>query len=624
MVRGKADQIDWHLAPSPLLVINPETRFTARMETDSRKIYLKDINLKTENWSPLFGSLLFDLTKGPAPQGKARSENFPLLRFLKHFFPKIDKPFPEEIPCQGTIEWSRETAGSPFDFLVSITPVPFAFEIPDTDWEGEELKAQIHGQGKWFYKDKKVQGVLSQNWSGGSLSRSPWIFLFDRNPLKSRFEGTLAGTKQTGSLKGSLGLQYDPLGELMVSGEWPFGSSPSSYYGSIEVKNLPFEKGFPLLVGMPLSEDHPFWEKVSFQGLLNTRLSILKNEKTYDLKGRILGSEIDFNILDSAFSFQKGSLDLPFHLSSPDMDPGKRLFPESGFIQVENLKGRRLYLNKLRFPVRAGTNQFEIPDKITVPLRGGQVSVNSFKLSNPLGDLKMDTAVSLKDLDLGQLFTGHGITGRLNGDLGPIRINKGKTEIEGILKADVFEGSVEGKNLGIVQPFSPERSIQGDFFFTHLNLESITRRFSFGKITGFVQGQVTELAVRNNLPEHFHLLVKTQEIPGVSKSIHIKAIENIGLLGTGWGDFLRQGINRWISVYAYREIGLSSSLHEDRFNLRGTIIEGGIEYLMRKPGLFGIDIINKNPDNEILFSDILERIRGLGKKPQEGPGDENK
>ncbi|MCJ7833198.1 MAG: hypothetical protein MUQ20_02280, partial [Deltaproteobacteria bacterium] len=328
VVRARAAQTDWHLASGPLSIINPETHFSAHMKTDSRQIYLKDISLKTENWSPLSGSLLFDLTKGPAPQGKARSENFPWLKFLKHFFPKIVEPFPDEIPCQGTIEWSREAAGSPFDFLVSIAPVPFTFEIPDTEWEGEDIKAQIHGEGKWFFKDKKVQLVLDHYLSGGSLSRSPWIFDLDRNPLKGRFEGTIDGRKQTGSIIGSLGLQYDPLGEIKVSGEWPFGSSYRSYSGSVEVKNLPLEKGFPLLVGMPLSDDHPLWEKVSPQGLLNARLSILKKEKTYDLKGRIIGSGIDVNVQDSAFSFQKGSLDLPFHLSSLDIDPGKRLFSE--------------------------------------------------------------------------------------------------------------------------------------------------------------------------------------------------------------------------------------------------------------------------------------------------------
>ncbi len=624
MVKARALETDWHLANGPLLIILPETRFSALMKTESQQIYLKGISLTTENWSPLSGDLSFDLHKGPAPQGKVRSGNFPILKFFKHFFPKAGNPFPEEIPCQGTIEWSREAQGDPFDFLVSVTPAPFAFQIPGTHWEGEDFQAQIEGKGTWFYKNKTVQLDLSFLLSQGILSRSPWIFLFERNPLKGRIEGTIDGRKQIGSIVGSLGLQYDPLGEITISGEWPFGSSPRSYSGSIEVHNLPIEKGFPLLAGDSLSGNHPSWEKVSFQGVLNGWLSLLKKDETYNYFGRIIGSEINFDTPDNTFSFQKGRFDLPFHLSPKEADPGKSFFSQSGFIQMENLRGFRMDLGDLHFSVLAETNRFQITDPIKVPLWGGQVILNSFKLSNPNQHLKIEAAVSFKDLDLIQMLPGQGITGLLQGDLGPIQIDREKALIDGALKAKVFEGEVEGKNWAITDPFSPERSFQGELFFNHLNLEPITQRFSFGKITGFVKGRVTDLVVHHNLPERFYLEVQTQEIPGVPKFINIRAIENIGILGTGWGelDDLRKGINRFFSEYAYREIGLSCTLQDDLFRLRGTIIEDGIEYLVRKPGWFGIDIINKNPDNEILFSDILERIRSIEKKPQEKTGDE--
>jgi hypothetical protein len=626
VVRARAAQTDWQLALGPLSIINPETRFSAQINTGSRQIYLNEITLKSENWSPLSGSLFFDLNKSPAPEGKARAEDFPLLKFFKHFFSKINEPFSNEIPCQGTIEWSKETAGSPIDFLVSITPVPFSLQFPETDWEGEDLKVQIQGRGKWFFTEKTVQLDLKHTFSQGSLFRAPWIFDFNRYPLEGRFEATIDGRKQTGSIIGSIGLQYEPLGEITVSGDWPFRAAPFSYSGSIEVNNLPLEKGFPLLIGEPLGDDYPFWEKVSLQGLLNARLSLLKKKGSYDLKGRINGSGIEAAFQDSTFSFQKGGLDLPFHFSSPDADPKERESSESGFIAVEHFQGFRLDLDSLHFSILAANNRFEIPEKTAVPIWGGEVSLNFFKVSNPLGDWKMETAVSLKDLDLVQMFQDQEITGTLQGDLGPIRIDKEKVVIEGALKANVFDGTVEGKNLAIVQPFAPERGIQGELFFNHLNLEPVTRRFSFGKITGFVQGRVTDLLVRRNRPERFHLQVNTQEVPGVPKIINIKAIENIGLLGTGWGelDVLRKGINRFISEYAYREIGLSCTLEEDLFRLRGTIIEDGVEYLVRKPDWFGIDVINKNPDNEILFSDILERIRNMEKKPQERTGDEIK
>jgi hypothetical protein len=617
VVRARAGQTDWQLTRGPLSVVNPETRFSAQMNMESRRISLNEITLKTENWNPLSGSLLFDLNKGPVPQGTARSENFPILKFFKHFFPRITEPFFDEIPCQGAITWSHETAFSPIDFSVSIAPVPFSFQFPQTDWEGEDLEAMIQGGGKWFFKEKKVQLNLNHTFSGGSLSRSLWNFNFEQNPLKGRFEATIDGRELMGSITGSLGLQYDPLGEITVYGEWPFGSSPHSYSGSIELNNLPLERGFPLLVGEPLSDDYPFWEKVSLGGLLNARLFLLKKEKYFDLKGRMTGSGIELAVQDSSFSLQNGSLDLPFHFSSPDHDPGEGESSESGFIQVENFQGFRINLNKLRFSVLAGINRFEIPEKTAFPLWGGRGNMNFFKLSNPFGDLKIESAVSLEGLDLAQMFQGQGISGTLQGDLGPIRIDKEKAQIEGKLKAQAFEGQIEGKNWVIGRPFAPDRDIQGELYFSHLNLEPVTRRFSFGKITGFVNGRVTDLVLRYNRPERFHLQVNTQEIPGVPKIISIKAVENIGLLGTGWGelDVLRKGINRFISEYAYREIGLSCTLEEGLFRLRGTIIEDGVEYLVRKPNWFGIDVINKNPDNEILFSDILERIRNMEKKP---------
>ncbi|MBI5601725.1 MAG: hypothetical protein HY879_00045 [Deltaproteobacteria bacterium] len=625
-VRARAGQTNIHLTSGPLPIVNPETRFSARLSDQGRQILLKDLWLKTANWGLLSGSLDIEPFKGPIPSGKIRLEGFPLLQFLKIFSPEAALPFSREIPCQGTLAWSQEAAGSPGIFQLSLIPAPFSFQIPDTDFEGEDLKTQIDVQGKWLPEDQTVQGVLNQHLSGGSLFRPPWLFNFDQSRLTARMEGSLKIGHQAPSLTGSLNLEYDPLGTVIVSGEWPIGSRSRSFSGSMEIKNLPLEKGYPLLVGGPFSYDYPFLKRLSPQGLLTAYLFASKKNEAYELRGRLTGSGIDLDSREPFFSIEDLHFDLPFHLTSPEIDPGKRVYADPGFIQVGSLKGPDLTANKLLFPVLVRTNQFELPDRIQVPLYGGWLSLNAFKLLNPLGDLKIETALSLKDMDLIQMFKGPAIPGRLNGHWDPIRIDKEKAQIEGTLTADIFEGMVEGGNWTILHPFSQERVIQGDLFFNHLNLEAITRQFSFGKITGFVQGQMTALSLRNNQPEQFNLVIRTQEIPGVPKRIHIKAIENISLLGTGWGelDVLRQGINRWINEYEYREIGLVCTLKEDRFRLHGAIIEEGLEYLVRRPGWFGIDIINKNPENEISFSDIMDRIHRIGRKAQEETGDEKK
>ncbi|RPH86510.1 MAG: hypothetical protein EHM75_07765 [Desulfobacteraceae bacterium] len=174
--------------------------------------------------------------------------------------------------------------------------------------------------------------------------------------------------------------------------------------------------------------------------------------------------------------------------------------------------------------------------------------------------------------------------------------------------------------MKLVQPFSVERRFQGDILFDHINLEPVTQLFSFGKISGFVQGTIEDLSIGRDYPERFRLTLKTQEVAGVPKKINVQAIENVSLLGTGWGEMggLRTGINRWFQEYSYREIGLTCTLAKGRVSLRGTILEEGLEFLVRKSGLTGIDIINRNPENEIDFSDMLERIRRIQKNKAQG------
>lgn len=626
LIRGKAPRFDWRLTSDTLSVIRPEARCSAQLSEGGRKVFLKDVELKTNNWGNLSGSLVFDPSIGPVPSGKVQADGFPLPGFLKLFFPHAAKPFTAEIPCQGTFEWTREAAGSPFVFHAALFPASFSFHFPGTDWQGEKLKTRIEARGKWFLENRKVQWILQQDLSGGTLFRPPWRFPFDQSPLTARLEGTFQGGGQTATLQGSLGIKYDPLGEVKASGEGLFGSDSQSYSGSIEVNDLPLEKGFPLLAGGPLSDRQPFLKTLSPQGLLKAALFISKRNKAYELRGRLTGSGIELTSQDPSLSLKDMAFDLPFDLSSPGTDPGKILYSESGFFQVERFQGSQIVVNHLRFPVLARTNHFEVPDKIEIPLWGGRLALSSFKLTDPLGDLKMESALSLKGLDLNQMVKGLKIPGTVSGDLGPVRIDREKARIEGTVKAQVFEGTVEGKNWVVLKPFSQERVIQGDLFFDHLNLESLTERFSFGKITGYIQGQMTGLALRSNRPERFNLQVRTREVPGVPKKIQVKAIENINLLGTGWGEMsvLRQGLNRFITDYDYREIGLACLLQEDRLSLRGTVVEEGVEYLVRSPGWFGIDIINKNPDNEISFSDIMDRIHRIGMKPQEGNGDEKK
>ena len=61
--------------------------------------------------------------------------------------------------------------------------------------------------------------------------------------------------------------------------------------------------------------------------------------------------------------------------------------------------------------------------------------------------------------------------------------------------------------------------------------------------------------------------------------------------------------------FGYRKIGIAASLENDLFSINGLVHEKGQEYLVKKSGLSGVDVVNSNPDNRIGFKDMVKRIQ---------------
>jgi hypothetical protein len=115
----------------------------------------------------------------------------------------------------------------------------------------------------------------------------------------------------------------------------------------------------------------------------------------------------------------------------------------------------------------------------------------------------------------------------------------------------------------------------------------------------------------------------------VSQRVSLKAVNAISVMGTGsgLGDVGVGMFAGFFEEFGYEAIGISSSLNNDVFRVRGLIRQGGVEYLIKKPLLFGINVINRNPDNQISFSDMMERVQrvvgGGNKEETDSPKEES-
>ena len=96
----------------------------------------------------------------------------------------------------------------------------------------------------------------------------------------------------------------------------------------------------------------------------------------------------------------------------------------------------------------------------------------------------------------------------------------------------------------------------------------------------------------------------------MAQRISLKAVNSLTVLGTGSG-LTDVGVGFFAGLFKqfdYKAIGLACVLNNDQFKVRGLIRQGGVEYIVKRPALFGINVINSTPDNRISFSDMLKRL----------------
>jgi hypothetical protein len=623
-VTVRAETLLWEKDGRPLLLNNPETKFSALLVTKEKRLALEEIFLQADPWGALQGALVFDPALGTLPGGSVRFRQFPLLGLINLLTSGPLQKEMESWPVTGTLSWGRGKKNAPLDFRVALEASDLEGARADGhSWTVKSLDTRVTARLAWDPFGREISGIWKQEFLKGSLAYNNWGFAFNESPLPLEFNGKMGYPAGGFRVEGSLKFQHPSLGSWTGSGDLDWGSRTIHYQGQVRGTGLPLQESTSLLAEQAGGNRFPWLRRMEPRGIVSTEFSLDGSNRDYRIQGRIRGSDLDFGFRDPAIHFHISQLDLPVLWGSTLSRAPLDLETQEGRIQLRDLRTPWSSVSLMEIPVSAGFRIYRVPVPLAFPLWGGVITAGGITLDGSGDRPSLKAEANLSDVGLSAVLPGLGIEGTWGGNLGTIQMNVDQASASGELTARVFDGTVKALDLGMVRPFDTGRRIQGKVLFDHLNLEALTRFFSFGKISGYVQGTIEHLSLGPEYPERFYLTLKTQEVAGVPKKINVQAIENISLLGTGWGELggLRSGINRWFQEYNYREIGLTCSLAEGRVTLRGTIFEDGLEYLVRKPGLIGIDVINRNPENEIDFLDMLERIRRI--RPIQDQGGKN-
>jgi hypothetical protein len=593
----------------------------ARLDIEHRSFRLKALEARLPDFAPLRISGRFDLDPRGARQARLESQGLKISALRR-----LTAPF---VPA-GLAGWDLDGAldikGEAGSFADSKKRWEFSGDLAVSEGKFNDPSSSIAGQG--LQPKVRIKGTYDSaqdlvDWqAAGELSRgeSLWrdfYISWDKQPVQAEIAGRFHGASgAVDALRARV--VFPALGEIHVEGEARLGADSS----------------FRLRAGTGLSLG-PLYALYSQTGTgpesrrnvngdLSGDFEIAKQGGALEVKGRLTVGEASIEEAGSQFAIRGIQADLPVHyLSAPGAgaaggNPGP-VASEKGGIQIGEITTALHRLPPIALTLYSDPNGYRIEplglDLLGAPLQFGETSL---RIDPATGALHAATSLKLPAFELSRLELDSSrstVAGLVRADFPVLDITSARITTTGRAEVDIFGGRIVIRDLSVSAPFEAGRAISCDVDLQDIDLKQLTDVVPFGAVTGIIRGQVLGLTITYGQPQSFSLSLESVPRKGVAQTFSLKAVNDLTILSSGgkaatgsspfWMKFMRG--------FRYAKIGIVSTLRNDTFTLNGTIHEKGLEYLVKRPGLFGIDVINRMPGTKISFKDMMSRLARIGR-----------
>lgn len=518
----------------------------------------------------------------------------------------------------GTIDLSlaaRRPAGTPGDwgFSGTVSLAGAKFNDPSFTIAGEGLDPVLEFEATGSpSKGLSFSGSLDID-HGESLWKSVYV-AWGKHPLRL----TAAGRYNPGSA-GIDGLaarvQLPTIGEIDVTGEAKMGP-PLSFDLRTEAR-LGLGPLYSLYTQAGVSEE----ARMKLEGTLGASLDVHNAGGALSVEGRIKLADTSVERPLTKTFLLGITADLPIRYESgPAAAPSasETPLPEEGFLRIGEFQNPFITLKPVNVALRAGVNALGI-EPLGLEVYGGRLELGrtTFRFDPASGSFRGAGSLSLRDIDVSRFpiqSPQFKLTGKVQAEFPRLDISPKEVAISGRGEASVFGGKIVLRDLGVSDPFAPGRSISLNVDLIDLDLKRLTDEVPFGEVTGIVRGEIRTLVITYGQPERFDFRIESVPRKGVPQTFSLKAVDNLTVLSSGQQASAGTG-NFWMSFirgFRYEKLGIVSTLRNDTFTLNGTIHEGGVEYLVKKPALFGISVVNRDPKKVISFKEMTNRLKRVG------------
>ena len=259
----------------------------------------------------------------------------------------------------------------------------------------------------------------------------------------------------------------------------------------------------------------------------------------------------------------------------------------------------------------ARDSEFRLTQPLRVPLLGGTLGIDRLQvdaIGRPAASWEFQghlTAIPIERVTLAWGWPAMG--GTLSGVIPSVRYAGGVMTIDGAVQVRVFDGAVVIHNLVVQNPLALSSILRADVEVFDVDLDALTRAFSFGNIQGRLEGHVHDLVLSGWEPESFDAAFMTPEDDSSRHRISQRAVETLARFGGASGSVLSQTFLRFFKEFSYDRLGLSCRLRDGECEMGGVEPAENGYYIVKGGGIPRIDVLGY--ERRVDWHRFLEQIK---------------
>jgi len=442
------------------------------------------------------------------------------------------------------------------------------------------LAAQRKG-GSWDYR-------VSFEWSAGELYWQPLYLRGAGHTLRAEGvtdERRISVTHGEARLAG--------IGELHGSAIWDRNANRLDRgdvtSGALEAGPLYSQVMKPFFFGTALGE-------LRVEG--ETELAVhWRDSQLQSVEARL--RSLSFEDLNRRFAVFDANGRIPWHRT------------EDTTVELEMKGGEllRVPFGRVKLPLTMRGMRFRL-GTVEIPMLDGVLTMRGFAMERPQEGWRWAFRGGLSPVSMERFTQAVGLPtmrGTVSAEIPRVSYARSTLDVDGALLFKVLDGTMTANNVKLIEPFGKAPRLAADLEARNIDLDLLTRAFSFGSITGRIDAAINGLELANWRPVKFDAKLESSagEYP---RKISQRAVENITALGGAGAAAAIQGtFLRFFDQFGYQRLGLRCRLEN------GVCRMGGIEdvnqgyVIVKGGGIPALSVLGYN--RAVDWNELVDRLK---------------